>query len=425
MEVYLTVADSPNPIGEAGAQVARRQVISGNILVSGIVSFFTDISSEMIVPVLPLFLTVTLRAPVAAVGIIEGVAESTASLLRVFSGWLSDRAGRRKPLVVAGYTLSNLAKPLLAIAGTWPQVLLVRFVDRVGKGIRTAPRDALIADSIGPEHRGLAFGFHRAMDTAGAAVGPLIAFVALAALPENYRAVFWIATIPGVLAILVGLFFLREIARPPAAARLPRLGFAGLGHPFAFFTVVATLFAVGNSSDAFLILRAKDLGLPTTVIPLVYVAFNVVYALLSTPAGALSDRLGRRRMLVFGYAVFALVYAGFALAGKPSAHWAVPALFLVYGVYYALTEGIQRALVVDLVPAELRATALGTFATATGLALLPASAIAGWLWGSAGPAAPFVYGSVTAVAALVLLLAFHPGELGTSPIPGRLPPRPE
>jgi len=383
---------------------ARRRVVGGNVLTSGLVSFFTDISSEMIVPVLPLFLTVTLRAPVAAVGLIEGVAESTASILRVFAGWLSDRAGRRKPLVVAGYALSNLTKPLLAVAGAWPHVLAVRFVDRFGKGVRGAPRDALIADSVGPEHRGLAFGFHRAMDTAGAALGPLLAFAVLALLPENYRAVFWIATVPGAIAILVAVLFLRDVPRRPGAARLDRLSFAGLGRPFMLFTLVATVFAVGNSSDAFLILRAKNLGLPVTAIPLIYFAFNVVYALLSTPAGALSDRLGRRRMLALGYAVFACVYLGFALVGGPSARWTVPALFLVYGVYYALTEGIQRAFVVDLVPAELRATALGTFAMATGLALLPASVIAGRLWDRVGPAAPFYYGGATAVAALLLLL---------------------
>ena len=383
---------------------ARRRVVGGNVLTSGLVSFFTDISSEMIVPVLPLFLTVTLRAPVAAVGLIEGVAESTASILRVFAGWLSDRAGRRKPLVVAGYALSNLTKPLLAVAGAWPHVLAVRFVDRFGKGVRGAPRDALIADSVGPEHRGLAFGFHRAMDTAGAALGPLLAFAVLALLPENYRAVFWIATVPGAIAILVAVLFLRDVPRRPRAARLLRLSVARLGRPFTLFTLVATVFAVGNSSDAFLILRAKNLGLPVTAIPLIYFAFNVVYALLSTPAGALSDRLGRRRMLALGYAVFACVYLGFALVGGPSARWTVPALFLVYGVYYALTEGIQRAFVVDLVPAELRATALGTFAMATGLALLPASVIAGRLWDRVGPAAPFYYGGATAAAALLLLL---------------------
>ncbi len=403
----MTETSRPAAAEGAVSPSPRLRLLGGNVLVAGLVSFFTDISSEMIVPVLPLFLAVTLRAPVAAVGLIEGIAESTASILRVFSGWLSDRAGRRKPLVVAGYTLSNLTKPLLAVAGTWPHVLAIRFVDRLGKGVRTAPRDALIADSVVAERRGLAFGFHRAMDTAGAAVGPLLAFAVLALAAENYRAVFWTAAVPGAVAILASALFLRDVGRPAAPARPPRLSFAGLGRPFAYFTLAATIFALGNSSDAFLILRARNLGLSPAAIPLVYFAFNMVYALLSTPAGALSDRMGRRRMLVVGYAVFAVVYFGFALLRAPAARWAVPALFLVYGAYYALTEGAQRALVVDLVPAPLRATALGTFATATGLALLPASLIAGRLWDSLGASAPFFYGGTTATAALLLLLAFR------------------
>ncbi len=381
-----------------------------NVKVAGIVSFFTDLSSEMIVPVLPLFLSVTLGAPAAAIGVVEGIAESTASVLRVFAGWLSDRAGRRKPLVVAGYGLSNLTKPLLALAGSWPHVLAVRFVDRFGKGIRGAPRDALIADSVPPERRGLAFGFHRSMDTLGAAVGPLVAFATLALLPENYRAVFWIAAIPGAIAIAVAVFLLRDIARPPAPGRAPRLSFAGLGRPFAIFTLVATVFALGNSSDAFLILRTKNLGLPAPAIPLAYFAFNVIYAALATPAGALSDRVGRRVMLIGGYAIFALVYLGFAVAGGPGGGLQAVGLFLVYGVYYALTEGVQRALVVDLVPSGLRATALGTFSTATGVALLPASLVAGILWDRVSPAAPFYYGAALAALAVILLAVLGAGS---------------
>jgi MFS family permease len=378
--------------------------------VAGIVSFFTDFSSEMIVPVLPLFLSVTLGAPAAAIGVIEGIAESTASVLRVFAGWLSDRAGRRKPLVVAGYGLSNLTKPLLALAGSWPHVLAVRFADRFGKGIRGAPRDALIADSVPPERRGLAFGFHRSMDTLGAAVGPLVAFATLALLPENYRAVFWIAAIPGAIAIAVAVFLLRDIARPPTPGQAPRLSFAGLGRPFAIFTLIATVFALGNSSDAFLILRVKNLGLPAPAIPLAYFAFNVIYAALATPAGALSDRVGRRVMLIGGYAIFALVYLGFAVAGGPGGGLQAVGLFLVYGVYYALTEGVQRALVVDLVPSGLRATALGTFSTATGVALLPASLVAGILWDRVSPAAPFYYGAALAALAVILLSVLGAGS---------------
>jgi MFS family permease len=379
-----------------------------NVVIAGVVSLLTDISSEMIVPVLPLFLTLVLGAPVAAVGLIEGVAESTASVLRVFSGWLSDRSGKRKPLILVGYGLSNLTKPLLALAGAWPHVLALRFADRFGKGIRTAPRDALIADSVDASVRGRAFGFHRTMDTTGAAIGPLLAAGTLALTSSggnptgNPRAVFWLASVPGIAAILVGWLFLRDRAVPPKDSAAPRLGFRDLGRPFALFTAIATLFAIGNSSDAFLILRAQNVGMAVAAIPLAYFAFNTLYALLATPAGILSDRWGRRPLLAAGYAIFAVVYAGFAIA--PNAAVAA-ALFLLYGAYYALTDGVARALVADLVPTSLRATAMGTFATATGLALLPASLIAGFLWQSVAPSAPFVYGAATAAVSAVFLLA--------------------
>lgn len=372
-----------------------------NVVVAGLVSLFTDISSEMIVPVLPLFLTLVLGAPVAAVGLIEGVAESTASVLRVFAGWLSDRAGRRKPLIVAGYGLSNLTKPLLALAGGWPTVLALRFADRFGKGIRGAPRDALIADSIAPSARGRAFGFHRTMDTTGAAIGPLAAAATLALSAGNPRMVFWAASIPGVIAVVLAWWLLQDRPLPPKDASAPRLGFRDLGRPFLLFTAVSTLFALGNSSDAFLILRAQHLGMAVAVIPLAYFAFNTLYAVFSTPAGILSDRIGRRPLLATGYAIFALVYAGFAIA--PNALVA-GVLFLVYGLYYALTDGVSKALISDLVPASLRATALGTFSTATGIALLPASVLAGTLWQGVAPWAPFAYGAVLAALAAILLV---------------------
>ena len=399
----------PDDSGQAVSQIPARSVLTGNVLVSGLVSFFTDVSSEMIVPVLPLFVTTVLGATMTAVGLIEGVAESTASVMRSFAGLLSDRLGRRKPLIVFGYGLSNITKPLLALTGSWAQVLGIRFADRLGKGIRGAPRDALIADSVAADRRGLAFGFHRSLDTAGAALGPLVAFATLAIVPDNYRAVFWIATIPGAIAILIAAFFIRDLPRPPAVRVLPGMKMAGLGRRFVVFTAIITLFALGNSSDAFLILRAKNLGMPVATIPLAYFAFNVVYAGLSTPAGVLSDRLGRRGVLIAGYVVFALVYLGFAVASGPAGRWMVPALFLTYGAYYALTEGIQRAFVVDLVPADLRATALGTFASATGLALLPASLVAGFLWDRVGPAAPFFYGAAMSAAAAILLVVLDAG----------------
>ncbi len=408
-------SDSHDAAAPVIEETPRRPLISGNILVAGIVSFFTDVSTEMIVPVLPLFLSATLKTPATAIGLIEGIAESTASILRVFAGRLSDRTGRRKPLVVAGYTLSNLTKPLLGLAGSWGHVLAIRFVDRVGKGIRTAPRDALIADSIDPAHRGLAFGFHRAMDTAGAALGPLVAFGTLALLPENYRAVFWVATIPGVIAIAVGVLFLQDRRiRAITSTGTPVRTAGELGPRFIAFTIIATLFALGNSSDAFLILRARNLGMAATLIPLAYFAFNVVYAILSTPAGVISDRIGRRSVLAVGYGIFALVYLGFGLLAGARAPWGVLLMFIIYGGYYALTDGVQRAFVADLVPAHLRATALGTFSMATGLALLPASLIAGALWDRIGPAAPFFYGAALSGLSL-LLLVVGTGILSTAP----------
>jgi len=406
MSTPAPVEDAPNPV--------RRWMLSNlsrNVVVVGVATFFNDISSEMIVPVLPLFLTAVLGTPVAAVGLIEGVAQSTASVLGVFSGWISDRSGRRKPLILVGFGLRNFTKPLLAISNAWPQVLAIRFGDRFGKGIGGAPRDALIADSTEPALRGRAFGFRSAMDAAGSAVGPLIAAAVLAFTDGNPRTVFWIASIPGIAAVAITFWFLREHSAPPRDTAAPRLGFRHLGRPFLIFTAISTLFALGNSSDAFLILRAKNVGMATAVIPLAYFGFNTLYTLLATPAGVLSDRLGRRRLLVTGYVAFAVVYAGFALAqNAPS----IAVLFLAYSLFYACTDGVGKALITDLVPSELRATANGTYATATGIALLPASVVAGALWQAVGPWAPFAYGAVLGGVATALLVTVPFNRMATT-----------
>lgn len=373
--------------------------ITQNVVVVGLVSLFTDISSEMIYPILPLFLMNVLGAGVTVVGLIEGVGEATASLLKLISGWISDRTGRRKPLMLIGYGLSDLTKPLLALATAWPQVLVIRFADRFGKGVRGAPRDALIADSARPEVRGKAFGFHRALDTVGAAIGPLAAFGVLALSANSYRAAFVVASIPGVLAVLILALALHE-RRPASRKGAPmRLGFASLGREYLLFTGIAALFALGNSSDAFLILRAQDLGMATTLVPLAYFGFNLVYTVLAIPLGSLSDRIGRRSVIAVGYLIFAAVYLGFALAGQA---WLVWPLFAAYGAYYALTEGVQRAYVADLVPAERRGAALGTFNAATGAAMLPASLIGGLLWQEVAPSAAFYYGAAFAAMAALL-----------------------
>ncbi|WP_018131921.1 MFS transporter [Effusibacillus pohliae] len=376
------------------------------MLVVGWVSLFTDVSSEMIVPILPLFLTTVLHVQTATIGLIEGIAESTVSILKLFSGWLSDRIGRRKPLMIVGYGLSNLVKPLFALSTTWGQVLAIRFADRFGKGVRGAPRDALIADTTPQQDRGRAFGFHRAMDTLGAAAGPFLAFWILSQFAGDYRAVFWVSAIPGVLAVILLIFFLKERTGEQAGGERswPTISFRNQNRRFISFTFAATLFAIGNSSDAFLILRAQDAGMEPAQIPLAYFAFNLTYSLLAMPAGILSDRIGRRSVLVAGYLIFAAIYLGFAFADQPAWIWA---LFLVYGVYYAATEGIQKAYIADLVPAGQRGTAIGTFNAVTGLAALPASLLAGTLWQTFGATAAFAVSSLLALLAAALLVALR------------------
>lgn len=382
-------------MGRAGAP--REGRVPRNVVAMGIVSLLTDASSEMVYPVLPLFLANVLGAPVVAIGFIESIAEATGSIMRVFSGWLSDRIGRRKPIIAAGYSLSNVAKPVLAAVPSWHAVLLLRFADRLGKGIRTAPRDALIADSGTPERRGRDFGAHRALDTIGAAIGPLIAWAILTLAPGAYRTVFLVSAIPGTIAIAVVLLAVRD--KRPVTSRETGgapLSFRGLGRPFAVFAAVSAIFALGNSSDAMLVLRAQDLGAAPALVPLMYFVFNVVAASLAHPFGVLSDRVGRKRMLVLGFAGYAAVYAGFAIAGASLAAWA---LFAAYGIPYAMTEGMTRAHVVDLVPCEMRATAVGAYTFVLGLAALPASTLAGVLWDTVGHAVPF------AVSAGLMLLA--------------------
>lgn len=376
--------------------------VPANVTAIGWTSFLTDISSEMVNPVIPLFLANALHAPVAAVGLIESVAEATASILRVFSGWLSDRMGKRKPLAALGYSMSNVAKPLLAIAYTWPQVFLLRWADKFGKGIRVAPRDALIADSSNLAQRGRNFGVHRAFDAAGAVAGPVFAAWVLWKYTGGYRIVFAASAVPAVFSMFVLFYFVRDKggAKPKAADIPPPLSFKHLGKPFALFTVAATVFALGNSADALLILRAQNLGMPVPLIPLAYALFAVVGASLAIWAGSVSDRRGRRNVLTWGFLGQAVIYAGFAAATKAWQPWV---LFALYGVPYAFTESLGRAYVVDLVPAGVRGSALGAFTFVLGLAALPASLVAGLIWDRFGPAAAFwVDAGIMAVAAVAL-----------------------
>lgn len=402
--------------GKHAKAASGRWVPGRNVLALAAVSFLTDASSEIIAPLLPLFLVGTLGVSVSMVGVIEGGAEAVASLLKLASGWWSDRVSRRKPLIVAGYTIASLVRPLVAMAQSASQVLAIRLVDRVGKGIRGAPRDALLAASTPAEFRGRAFGFHRAADHAGAVVGPLIALACLQWLAMPVRDVFWVAAIPGALAVMVAIVFVREhrvdtvsAAVIPAAVAAPVGPVAALPRSFWITMIPILIFTLGNSTDAFLLLRASQLGVPTALIPLVWVLLHVVKSAFSTPAGALSDRVGRRPLIVAGWGLYAAVYAGFAQATDS---WHAWALFGVYGVVFGLTEGTEKALVADLVAPLRRGTAFGWYQATVGVAALPASIVFGVVWDAYGSPAAFALGAALAVVAAVImsLVVLTPAE---------------
>src|SRR3972149_4609158 len=385
-----------NTVGNKGLAGQDKKLFGfgRNVYVSGIVSFFMDISSEMIYPLVPLFLANTLGVSKSAIGLIEGVSESTASILKVFSGYLSDRIGNRKWLMAAGYGLSTLTRPIVALATTWHQVFAFRFFDRFGKGIRGAPRDALIAESTEQAFLGRAFSFHRSLDTMGGVVGPALAFFFLGIFSNNYRTVFWLSIIPGAIAVLLIILFITEQKKKTIAhAERPKLMFKHFDWRFKFFVSVATIFAIGNSSDVFLILRAQQIGIPTVMIPVVYLLFNLIYSLSAIPAGIVADRFGRKRVILLGFILFAILYYGFAIAKDTTAIWA---LFAFYGLFMGLTEGIQKAFLATIIPSDFKATAFGVYNTAVGLAMFPASLIGGWLRDHVSPPATFYYGAITA-----------------------------
>jgi MFS family permease len=375
-----------------------------NVWVLAWVAFLNDTSTEMSYWLLPQFLVAVLGAQPIAFGLIEGAAETIASFSRLLAGWLSDRTGRRKPLTAAGYTLANLVKPLLALTQSWPQVFWIRFGDRAAKGFRGAPRDALIADSIDPAQRGSAFGLRQAMDTAGAIAGPLSAMLFLRLFAGNIRGVFWMAAIPGLACIFLVWLAVKEVRRvahtptPSNSAAHTRCFLRG---KLLLILAAVGIFSLGNSSDLFLILRAQNLGLGAWTAPALGLLFNVTYAALSWPAGRLSDRVPRRWLVVAGYGIYAAVYAGFAWLHNPQFVWF---LFAIYGIYYSLTEGVMKAWVADLAPAEVRASVYGVFNWVAGVAAFPASLLAGWLWQRFSPATPFALSSILALAAGVILL---------------------
>ncbi len=403
------------PAAEPAASTPAWRSLPRNVWVVTFTSFLTDVSSEMLVNLLPLFLANVLGVRANVIGLIEGVAETTASLLKIFSGWLSDRLRARKWLTVAGYGLSSVAKPFLYFATSWWGVLGVRFADRVGKGIRTAPRDALVADSVDARHRGLAFGLHRMGDTLGAALGILIALLIiqgtqagqLTLTRETFQIVVLASIIPAVLAVIVLALGARDV--PVTTQRpAPRLTLRGFDRRFYVFLAAVIVFTLGNSADAFLILRAQERGLSAAGVLGMVLTFNLVYASISGPAGALSDRVGRTRLIFGGWLIYGLLYLGFALAQTAGQMWA---LYALYGIYYGAVEGNARALVADLVPEEKRGTAFGVYHAAVGIMALPASLIAGVLWSGLGgwegfgPRAPFLFGAALALLAVGILYA--------------------
>jgi len=401
----------------------RYRRLPRNVFAISLVSLLNDVSSEIIYPLLPVFLNITLGVSPRILGTIEGAAESASSFLKLFAGHFSDRAGKRKGLVVFGYALSSLIRPMLALASTWYQVLGIRLTDRVGKGIRSAPRDAMIADAVRVEERGLAFGFHRAMDHTGAVIGPLIGYVLILLFADDpnapsagdFQNIFLLASIPALAAVLVVAFFVRESKKlKPLATIVPeevvvpklRLSLRGFDSNFKRFLPIIALFTLSNSSDFFLILRARDAGVSVANIPLLWAGLHVTKVLSSIFGGDLSDRLGRRRLIVSGWILYAAVYAGFAFVSNQASAWI---LFLIYGIYFGLAEGAEKALVADLVRPEQRGTAYGLYNLAFGITVFPASLLMGALWEWRGPQTAFLVSAVLgATAALLLMILVKP-----------------
>jgi MFS family permease len=391
-----------------------------NVWAVGATSFLMDVSSKMVSNIVPLFLKNILGVQTDIIGLIEGIAEATASVLKLFSGWLSDKVGGRKWLAVLGYGISALFKPFYYIASSWGFIAGAEWADKVGKGIRTAPRDALVADSVSKETRGLAFGFRRTMDTAGAMVGIAVAALIVWLTQKNtldlskvtYQKIVLVSLLPAFLSVLMLIFGSKDV--PVTGKReLPKFSLKSMGKPFSIFLVIVSIFTLGNSSDAFLILRAQNLNVSTLSIMIMLVVFNLVCAVISTPAGKLSDRVGRRRLIIGGWLAYAVIYLGFALA---KTGWQVWVLYVLYALYYGLAFGTYNALVADLVPDNLRGTAYGTYNAVIGLLAFPSSFIAGILWEGIGgwtgfgPSAPFYFGGGLALLAALLMLFWMPKQ---------------
>lgn len=381
-----------------------KEGLSKNVIILGIVSGLTDISSEMLYPVIPIFLSQFLKAPMTVIGLIEGIAESTASILKIWGGYISDRFRKRKPFIIIGYFLSAISKPIMAMAGVWQFVLFARFIDRVGKGIRTSPRDALIAASSEKQHWGKAFGFHRAMDTTGAALGPIITlllFLILSEAEKSYRIVFLIAFIPAIGGVFILKKYIKdeeEITKTETSK--PLTATEPLSSDFKIFTFIYVLFSIGKFSDAFLIMKTKSIVSSTTHTIMVYFAYNILYAFLSTPAGIIADKIGKIKVFMLSFLIFAIVCFGFSKTDTPYGVWV---FFLIYSFYGALNEGIAKAIISNLTTSQNRASGMGVFQGFSGIAIFLSSLLAGFLWDKFEPSTPFLVSSMTSILSLALL----------------------
>jgi len=387
------------------AETEKQKKVLGlewNIFFAGITSFLTDTTTKMIYAIMPLFL-MSIGASKTEVSLIEGIAESTASVLKALSGWWSDKIGRNKPFMVVGYAITAILSPFFSIVTSPLQVLIIRFTERVGKGIRTAPRDSLIAGSSSESKKGRSFGFHKAMDNSGAIVGPLLAFAVLTAFPSDYRKVFLLSAVPGILGVLVIITFVKEAKKNKA--ELPgKIAFKDFPIRYYIFLGIAFIFTLGNSTDALLLVKANDIGIKALFIPLVYLIFNSVAVIFAVPAGILSDRFGRERLIIFGYLLYSIIYFGF---GRTNDKAVVILLFVLYGLYSAATDGVQKALVADLIDKNKIGTGLGIYNSIIGFTLLPASVVAGLLYDKVDNRAPFYFGSAMALTATVLMFGFY------------------
>lgn len=379
-----------------------------NIFFIGITSFLMDTTTKMMYSIMPLFL-MSLGASKTELSLIEGIAESTASIVKALSGWWSDKIRKNKPFMIVGYAFTAILSPLFSFVTTPFQVLLIRFTERVGKGIRTAPRDSLIAASSEDSAKGRSFGFHKAMDNCGAVIGPLLATGILLLFSSNYRMIFLFAAIPGLLGLLSIIFFVKE-AKCENIAPLGKITFKDFPKKYYAFLGIVLLFTLGNSTDALLLVKASDIGFSAAFIPIIYLIFNTVSVLFSVPAGILSDKIGREKLIIFGYLLYSVIYFGF---GRTNTKVTLIMLFALYGLYSAATDGIQKALVTDLIDKSKRGTGLGIYNCLVGITLLPASVIAGFLYDHINNSAPFYYGSGMAFLAAVLMMIFYRKRSGT------------